>query len=371
MHGKPFKKPVDSGCSSPYLVCLKIVTAFTLAISFATVAAATLRLCNDPLNGIPPDKMPWLPNGASQNACELTAIFSALQITNAYDSPTKVAAFKDEKLYGLRESSIRTGSPRLFDPVSWDEHGHAGALGELWWGRQGNSHLIVGQESFVRLDPLNNFPNPAEMAQLLAEARRQMEAIKNKKPANPMLAVDHSGLFPAASLEYRYVGGTATTFAGGLGGDGQIPPGRAVQATLTLNSVPSVTGILTLVIDVDGGARTFTIPLMSNIDKRANVSDFKPEERYRLRAAQSVGEKYVRCEDSPDLNPLASSQICDFTKRPTGISYAPATESYEAYGAFFGDHAQFAAIFYGLTINSHTRNRHGAGATGVVVLERK
>ena len=252
----------------------------TMAMACGFVGADSLRNCMQPNNGVLPDSMPWLPNGANQNACNQMMISSALQVTNASDSSDGVAAFKDGKLAGMRDRSLRMAKPVLMDPSAWQESADTGRLGELWWGRTGDWHVFAGQESHVRLAQGAAALSQSEMAQRLAELKRQMDALKNKQPPPaPLPVVADSGLFRQRTMEYRQIGGTRTSFKGGLGGEGDIPSGKVSNARLKLETAPTLKGVLSFDLDVDGTTRTFSFPVMANTTRKDNRSLASPEEK--------------------------------------------------------------------------------------------
>ncbi len=283
------------------------------------------RTAADPSTGIAPDALPWLPGGASENFIDVMALTSALQVTNAGDASTKVAAFKDGRLVGWREHNIGDRPPRMFTNA-WDESYQASSPGELWWGRSGNTQIAVGQESWIRLS--------------------------GGSPA--------SKLFLRGDVTYHLLGATHATFTGGSGGRGNIDPGNIGSATVDLTTSPGLHGRLSFSVSVDGTMRSFVIPLMANT-RHSGASSSRAEERYRLRAAAEVDGADCRCEERPAASTPYSSVLCEFPDSPH--------EHYELYGAFFGDHAALCAVFYQLEVNVPSRNRKGVKAEGIIVLQ--
>ena len=345
------------------------VLSVTLVTTAVFAGSESLRECSQPRNGIAPDSMPWLPGVAQQNACDQTIIYDALQVTSAVDSPNKVIAFHFGKLVGVRDSTLRVSTPVLFEPSAWQEFSSTPLVGELWWGRMANRQVFVGQESFSRLGKGPATRSPREVEHCLAESKRLLQAWKNKQPAPPPVPfADDSGLFPRRSLEYAQIGSTAAIFVGGLGGlrgdSGPIPPGQITQAKLSLETLPHLTGTLSFNLEADGVRRNFTFPVMRNVSKANNRSCLPYEEKFRLRGAAVVNGVHYRCSERPNASKPYATKTCEFSEEPF-------QEDYEAYGAFFGDHALLAAIQVRITLNVPSRHRHGVVATGIIILQEK
>lgn len=311
----------------------------------AVAGPETLERC-------PPTVKPWLPPGASQNACSQHASNGGVGAIN-YGGSYKMAAFsKDGKLAGLRNPDLGREDPTpkdTYDPAAWEQSGSSGPVGELWWGRRDNMHLFVGQESKVRLTveaSRGPVPGPAERQARMLAIVAQAQAMAANKPV-PQSAYDNL-LFIHRSMEYRQIGGTDATFRGGLGGDGFIPPGKISDAKLKLDNLPAYKGVLSFEMKVDGVARRFSFPVM--LDQPTD----------HLIAAAVNGDSYTRCEKRPNRG-KNESMAC-----PLNNENFP--ERYDAEGAFFGDHASLAAVKVYMTVNSPSRNRHEDIATAVIVL---
>lgn len=299
-----------------------------------------------------PTVKPWLPPGASQNACSQYASNAGVGAIN-YGGSYKMAAFsKDGKLAGLRNPDLGREDPTpkdTYDPAAWEQSGSSGPVGELWWGRRDNMHLFVGQESKVRLTveaSRGPMPGPAERQARMLAIVAQAQAMAANKPV-PQSAYDNL-LFIRRSMEYRQIGGTDATFRGGLGGDGLIPPGKISDAKLKLENLPAYKGVLSFEMKVDGVARRFSFPVM--LDQPTD----------HLIAAAVNGDSYTRCEKRPNRG-KNESPAC-----PLNNENFP--ERYDAEGAFFGDHASLAAVKVYMTVNSPARNRHEDIATAVIIL---
>lgn len=320
--------------NKPPLLPLALVTA----LLWPRVDAQGLRSCEQPANGVMPHQLPWLPNGATQNYCDQTRVHSASQMTNADDWPDKVTAFRRGELVGIRDKTAAGSKPLLFEGAAWDEAGFAGSPGELWWGRRGNTHVFTGQESFLRLATGNAFVLPAEAAQRAEYLRQQIAAMKNRQPPPPLPASagDATALFGKALADFKQIGSTTATFEGGLGGHGDIPPGRISRAKLTLESSPALHGKLNFDLDVDGESRSFSLPVAHNAGANDARGWLAPEAKYRIRAVGGDERS---------------------------------GETYQAYGAFFGERGALAAVHLRLTVDSPRRNRSQSRVTAVVVLQ--
>ena len=130
-------------------------------------------------------------------------------------------------------------------------------------------------------------------------------------------------------------------------------PGRVADARLALQTTPALKGTLRSDLAVDGEVRAFTIPV-----RAASEVD-------HLRATLSASDNAGECNYNlaPTNQPSPSSCIV-----PNGAAF---TEAYDATGVFFGDHASLAPVHFRLRINSPTRNRVGAVASGLIVFKAR
>ncbi|TFI08305.1 MULTISPECIES: hypothetical protein [unclassified Herbaspirillum] len=353
-----------------------LITCALLSASHYALAQETLRPCSDPPNGIPPGNLPWLPFNADKNACNQLVIFLTSQSTNASDQSTKIAAFKSRNLVAIRPYDEKeAGTLDLSAP--WDESGSIGPVGELWWGRRGTNNYLVGQESYYRLSKGVSGMLPAELQQAMEEGQVALAALKAHRPAPPSPTfVDRSGLFSTPKAIYKLKAATQVIFYAGSGGyknEKPIAPGTIREATLELDTA-TLQGKLMFVLLMDGVERNFTIPVKRNIAK--GQKPFSVGEKFRLRAVSSRDSE-IRCYDeSPEqghfFRDYKAAPSCAFPAMSP--SKKNGYEFYDLYGAFFGDHAKFAAVQIQLGVDSplsiDIREHGGYAAGSVIVLQR-
>jgi hypothetical protein len=349
----------------------------------ASVYAAGPRLCSEPTDGIPPDHLPWPSGQAIQNVCEQFYISGPTQVSNYDDQPRFVAAFNGGKLIGLRDRASYSGKPIMFNPAEWAEVGQMGQPGELWWGRTKNgAHIIVGQESYVRVKysqvPPDRAAARAFAMQQAEELRKKLEAFKAGRPipapaSPPALSGGKPDLFPRTAMEYLQVDGTTPIFSRWLGGKEEgvfaLPPGRISNAILRLDTVPVLSGSLEFDIDVEGYIHHYTIPVIQN-SSGSGTGIVRPEERYRIRSAELLQGQLVNCM-APNSSHSAPG-FCAFPRpvQPAYSSNIGGKERYSAYGAFFGDHATWAAVNVRLYLdNSKNTSRSDIQTDFVLVLQ--
>lgn len=323
---------------------LPALAMFCVALP-ALAGPETLERCQ-------PQMKSWLPPGGTQNACRQFASNAGIGAAN-YNNSHQVAAFtKDGVLVGIRNLDRGEEDPtpkQTFNPAKWEDAGSAGTVGELWWGRQDDMHLFVGQESDIRLSveyTRGPRPSPQEMQGRMMAIMAAANAKAKNQPV-PQSAYDNP-LFIKRSMDYSQTGGTNATFRGGLGGDGFIPPGRIKNARLRLDKLPEYRGTLSFVMNVDGVERNFSFPVMPD----PNTG--------KLIAAWVEGDQYTTCEKRPRTRNEDLS--CPLNKENF-------VERYNAEGSFFGDHAALAAVKVYMTVNSPSRNRHSDIAVAVIVLK--
>jgi hypothetical protein len=325
-------------------ISLSLFAALCLPL-LAVAGPETLERCE-------PQMKSWLPPGGTQNACRQFASNAGIGAAN-YNNSHQVAAFtKDGVLVGIRNLDRGQEDPSLkqtFNPAKWEDVGSAGTVGELWWGRQDDMHIFVGQESSIRLSVAYSrgpMPSQQEMQGRIQAMMAAAKAKANNQPV-PQSAYDNP-LFIKRSVDYSQIGGTNATFRGGLGGDGYIPPGRIKNARLRLDKLPEYRGTLSFVMNVDGVERNFSFPVMPD----PNTG--------KLIAAWAEGDNYSTCEKRPKNR--NDDLSCPLNKENF-------VERYNAEGSFFGDHAALAAVKVYMTVNSPSRNRHSDIAVAVIVLK--
>jgi len=327
------------------------MSKFLSALAMLCVALPALA-GPETLERCQPQMKSWLPPGGTQNACRQFASNAGTGAAN-YNNSHQVAAFtKDGVLVGIRNLDRGEEDPtpkQTFNPAKWEDAGSAGTVGELWWGRQDDMHLFVGQESDIRLGveyTRGAPPSPQEMQGRMMAIMAAANAKAKNQPV-PQSAYDNP-LFIKRSMDYSQTGGTNATFRGGLGGDGYIPPGRIKNARLRLDKLPEYRGMLSFVMNVDGVERNFSFPVMAD----PNTG--------KLIAAWVEGDKYTTCEKRPKTR--NDDLSCPLNKENF-------VERYNAEGSFFGDHAALAAVKVYMTVNSPSRNRHSDIAVAVIVLK--
>ena len=338
------------------LFCISVVTTSAFG------AAGSLRSCSQPTTGVLPDNLPWLPNRANRNACNQMIISSALNVDSAASNSNKIAAFEDNKLAGISDTTLRHSIPILFDTSAWAESDSTVPFGELWWGRKGNWHVFVGQESYWRLTQGPAIPTQDEMAQRATELKRQLDAFKKKQPPPaPLTLPDKSGLFTQLRREYAQVGSTMATFEGG---PKQIALGKISDARLKLEPLPILRGVMSFNLEIDGTNRSFTFPVMRNVRKTDRNPHADTEQKHRIRAAVVEKGEYFRCNEHPQAVEGDASNACIFGDGGNRGTYA-------VYGAFFGDHAALVAIHFRLNVNIITYTDRKTVASGIIILGDK
>ena len=299
----------------------------------------------------------WTVLGATR-VCHQTVVGSPLDSGRFSARGERVAAFQDNLLLGIRPGDEENPAPidmpdYRFD--AWNDTGTTGVLGELWWGRTGDRHIFLGQESRLRLTKLST-ASPAVIPALRDYSMRMTMAMVQRRPMVHRPGDEPFMLFQKDHLEYVQHAATTVTFTGGLGGT-QITPARPTNARLELDTRPVPKGVLRFELVIDGQTRQFAIPLRAE------------SEQHHLRARVSLDDNALACNGEEDymLRP-GTCLIPDSVAIGTG---APPMEFYTGEGAFFGDHAYWAAIHYRLILNSPAHNRKAAWGTGVLILKLK
>ena len=296
----------------------------------------------------------WSPPGADSVACHQTVVGAWIDGQLAGRNGEKMAAFGKGTLVAIRPGDDTSPGPAdapTYQPGDWLEKGSTGIAGELWWGRTALRHVFVGQEAHVRQAKANKYV-PAALRPALQDfmIRRMMAAVQKQgmasKPGDERFKV-----FTRERIDYAQHAATMATFDGGLGGDGNIVPGRVANARLELQTQPLVKGLLRFDLAIDGEVRQFAIPV-----RAASEND-------HLRATKSGADTAPECSGVWRAGDRVSAANCIV---PNGAKFE---ELYEATGAFFGDHAGLAAVHFRLRVNSAPRNRIGATAVGVIVLK--
>lgn len=296
----------------------------------------------------------WPVNGADWNACHLTVLGAGLEPLDG-EPLDKLAAFAGGALVGLRSQSLPDGQGdtiATYQPHDWTESGSIGPRGELWWGRAGNRHVAVGQQSTVRLQGKSTLIAASLRAEYMDFLMRRMMSVTQKTPMARKAGDERFMVFQRKQISYAQHAATHATFTGGLGGDGQILPGAVSNARLELDSDPAIVGQLSFDVMVDGVRRHIAFQLASRDPMRP------------LRAIPLGTRDYVLCEKRPNRGKLASAH-CDLNTQ------ANFKEGYDATGVFYGDHARLIALHVRLELNSEVRNRHGALATLLIILKAK
>lgn len=323
-----------------------------LAVAGSVHAApSTIKQCNDSRE--PVAGTPWLPAGATANACH--QMVAGSPIHQAFDGMPagKIVAFRNGVVTAIKQDrrELLEGDSIAFAESDWIEHGSLGPTGQLWWGRTDRWHVFAGQETHERLrQEVTQMPVKEQMA-VSRWYMARMQAMMTKAPMPVQAGDDKYTVFGTRKrMSYRQAGATMATFEGGYGGDGQIAPGMIEHAKLKLDIGPVLSGVLTFSIKISGQPRVFTIPV---------VSAGEPQ---RLHAAIVAGGNHVKCKDRPGRVKPKDPEACP-------LSSAQPAELYDGQGAFFGDHAALAAFQFRFSVNIPDRNRRESISTGVIVLE--
>lgn len=268
-----------------------------------------------------------------------------------------LAAFRDGVLVAVRPGkdwAARPDNSPVFAPGDWTESGSTGVTGELWWGRTNKRQVFAGQESYLRLT--KSFPlTPAQMAAMRDYSVRRAVSLMNRQPMVFKPGDEPFILFQRERIVYTQHAATTIDFGGGLGGDGDIPSVKPTNARLELQTRPVIKGILRFDLAVDGRILKVAIPLRAD------------SEAEHVRARVSDGDAAV-CEGS--MAPLIGGpKTCVIPGSVSRGGSDTSKEYYDAAGAFFGDHARWLAIKYGVAVNSPSRNRKGDKAFGVLILK--
>lgn len=295
----------------------------------------------------------WSPAGSDTVACHQTVLGAWISGAPG-SSREKMAAFSHNILTAIRPADLPNPAPLYapqYQPGDWLETGSTGVPGELWWGRTAHQHIAVGQESHLRLAKANE-RLPASVRPALQDfLMRRMMAMVQKQPMVNKPGDERFKVFPRAAMDYRQHAATLATFDRGLGGNGNIVPGRVANARLDLQTTPVIKGMLRFDLAVDGDVRQFAIPVRA-------ASEQEP-----LRATLSGADHAGECNTDLAAYNVAPRSSCII---PNGAAF---TEAYDATGAFFGERGSLAAVHFRLRVNSPPRNRTGAIATGLIVLK--
>lgn len=298
----------------------------------------------------------WLPHGATSNACHQMVLGAGVDQQLEGRNSEKIAAFKNTLLVGVRPGDVLEAHHHdapTYQPGEWIESGSTATPGELWWGRTATRHIFVGQETTTRLAAeLKQWPI-AEQMKASDYVLRGMMAMVQKQPMVSKPGDEKFQVFQRKRMSYAQHGGTMASFDGGSGGDGKIAPGQVSNAKLQLETGATLKGTLSFTLVVDGKPRQFTFPMVSG----------SGHPNWRLHAATSAGDEFVRCSKRPDRKKAFATDACEI------LPAANFVERYDATGAFFGDRASLVALQFILTLNSPERNRHHAIATGIIVLK--
>lgn len=255
------------------------------------------------------------------------------------------AVFRDEKLVEVRNLSA---ADRFAEPGWWQETGSAGAPGTLWWGRSAGGRLwAVGWES-------RGF--------LLRHLLRQIG------PGNPQAIYTVAQAakgdivpFPAATVRYVQVAGPHGAVSGGLGGDGApFMPAPVSNASLTLDTMPSLQGELQFDIAIEGRLRSFRIPLKRKINEARDGAYPNTDDRFRLMAGDihRAGGKIGDCAQH-----VYQQGRCAYDKAAGGIQ-----EYYDATGVFFGANSAYLAVRFTLNVSIPERNKSWSNVDGLVIM---
>jgi len=295
----------------------------------------------------------WSPPDSDTIACHQTVL--GAWISGAPGSHSeKMAAFRSKVLTAIRPGDLADAAPiyaPLYQRGDWLETGSTGIPGELWWGRTETRHLAVGQESHLRLAKANHLVSASVRPALQDFLMRRTMSLVQKEPMANKPGDERFSVFPRQRIDYQQHAATMASFDGGLGGDGNIVPGRVANARLELQTTPVIKGMLRFDLAIDGEVRAFAIPV-----RAASEAD-------HLRATLSGADNAGECSYDMAATNMPPPSSCIV---PNGAAF---TEAYDATGAFFGDHGSLAAVHFRLRVNSPPRNRHGAIATGVIVLK--
>jgi hypothetical protein len=314
-------------------------------------AAALVSCAEDNLNTSPiGDASYFLTQPASQVSCLQALVFSTF--TGALDGKRYVAGFASQDGLTLSETSqysTQNGpSDRRVFSNPWVEKGDTGNVGELWWGRSGTEHIAIGQLAWVR----------------------QAAQYKRALNVDALLRISNGQLNPFSStveLTYEQIGSTSPTYSngsGGLAGRAPVAPGSVSGATLKLNPVKPINGVLNMNIEVDGHTLARTMPLRENTKSNIPADQNDPDKLWALKAAPAIGSN-ADCFDSNGFN---SEENCFFPAENS----TSGRRLYSANVQFFGGNAEFAVVRYVIRVDSPqeklTTNNEGQG---LIVLRLK
>lgn len=278
----------------------------------------------------------------------------------------KRAAFQNNVLLAIRpakEADTRPSDTLQYKPAEWTDTGSTGVPGELWWGKTGNRAVFIGQESALRLTNLAALP-PALIPALRDYSMRVMMASVQKQPIGYKPGDENFMLFQKKAVKYTQLATTTIDFRGGLGGyvagPDYITSAKVTNASLELQTRPIIKGVLKFELVVDGQNRRFAMPLLAE------------NEREPLRARVSGDDHALACNGSESWSGTGKGEciVAGGVEWGHGANGGPGEgELYDAVGAFFGDHASLVALHFKVTVNSLSRNRHGATGTGVLILK--
>nr|WP_315400297.1 hypothetical protein [uncultured Duganella sp.] len=296
----------------------------------------------------------WAPAGADTVVCHQMVAGAGIDQKLVGRNSEKMAAFRKGVLVAIRpsdEADPHALNAPVYQSSEWLEAGSTGVPGELWWGRTATRHVFVGQESSDRLRKASALVpaslRPAQQDYMM----RQMMAMVRKQPMAAKPGDERFKLFPKDQIKYAQHAATTASFESGFGGDGSVPPGKVSNARLELRTQPTVNGTLEFDLVVDGQTRHFTLPVVV------------PSGENHLRAAKSGAADALVCNNTWGSGTATSASDCIIEN---GANFK---ELYNATGAFFGDHANLAAVHFSLRVNSPSRNRNGETAVGVIVLK--
>lgn len=275
----------------------------------------------------------------------------------------KMAAFQNKVLRAIRPASGANHGPLdapVYQQNEWVDTGSTGVPGELWWGKTGERHIFLGQESALRLTNLAGM-SPALVPALRDFSMRRMMAAVHKQPLSYKPGDERFMLFQKKTVKYIQLATTTVDFRGGSGGyvmgSDHSPSVKATNASLELQTRPVIKGVLKFELMVDGQNRHFALPLLAE-------SELEP-----LYARVSGDDGALVCKGEEHALSQPDKDTCVV---PNGVTMGLGggfKESYSATGAFFGDHASLLALHFRVMVNSPSRNRTRATGRGVLILK--
>ena len=304
----------------------------------------------------------WSVLGAS-TVCHQSVAGSGLDSAVFRSRGEKRAAFQNNILLAIRPAREADAIPSAtlqYKPEAWTDTGSTGVLGELWWGKTGERHVFIGQESALRLGNLAGL-SPALVPALQDYSMRLMMATLQKRPVAYKPGDENFMLFQKKVINYTQFATTTVDFRGGYGGyvagPDYIPSAKVTNARLELQTRPVIKGVLKFDLVVDGQNRHFEMPLQAETEQEP------------LRARVSGDDGALPCSGQEDALSFHTKTTCLV---PNGVPMGAdgkIKEFYDAIGAFFGDHASLVALHFKVTVNSPSRNRSGATGRGVLILK--